>query len=63
MVFVTGKVASYDTFGGLIFMTVFMAFCGTSSHNSERHVRQEFVHRYNVAEDRRRRDELLDNSK
>ncbi|TMW56709.1 hypothetical protein Poli38472_006719 [Pythium oligandrum] len=37
-----------------------MAFCMLSSYYSERYVRTEFVERLSVAEDRKRRDDLLE---
>ncbi|EQC40410.1 hypothetical protein SDRG_02307 [Saprolegnia diclina VS20] len=44
----------------IAFGPVLTAFCMVSTYHNERHVRLEFVLRYNVADDRKRRDDLLE---
>ncbi|OQR83780.1 hypothetical protein ACHHYP_14271 [Achlya hypogyna] len=44
----------------IAFGPVLAGFCMLASYHNERHVRLEFVMRYNVADDRKRRDDLLE---
>ncbi|OQR91219.1 hypothetical protein THRCLA_09064 [Thraustotheca clavata] len=58
VIFYTSNSSLFDA--QIAFGPILTGFCTLSTHHNERTVRMEFVMRYNVADDRKRRDDLLE---